>query len=526
MNEPSRVNRALAGVRGRWPEGAILLVYTVAVVFVAWHHELWRDEVRALNIAAGSHSLGELVSNLHNEGHPILWYLLLYAGYHLCGSMLVLKPIAILIAIGAALIFLLRAPFPRWFKVLFLCGQLPLYEYAVMCRNYGISMLLIFAAAALHGQRGRRPLTFALCLALLCNTNGPSCVVVLAWLVVLVAERGLVRSPDAAARGPGWLQVALAAGIVAAGLALAIRVSWPDSTSVVFHRHDLAEVGRAFATASASLMRAHRGAFGISDELFLNAMFYLLVASFLGRPWLGLGLATAGVGFGLFPLLVYPFLLRHSGLLVIFGVALLWIEKGAGPVLRLGPRLDALIGVLASRRGVAVALFLMLQGALGLETAARDVAATISGTAELGSFLRHEPALRDAIVVAEPEPQIEALPYYAPNPVFLARERKYLVRVNFTTLSQRRITLDEMDALASALGRQTGRPLVFAFGYPLTAGGPFEHTTAVGQVFSYSPESCRRFAAHTTALGIFRGELGDENFYVYRTNPEPASDSR
>ena len=74
------------------------LAYGVVVTVLASHHELWRDEVRALNIAAHSGTPAQLVRRLENEGHPILWYLLLYAGYHLTGTMLVIKPIAALVA--------------------------------------------------------------------------------------------------------------------------------------------------------------------------------------------------------------------------------------------------------------------------------------------------------------------------------------------------------------------------------------------------------------------------------------------
>lgn len=98
-------------------------LYLVAVTFLALHHELWRDEVRALNIAAFSHSPAELFGNLRNEGHPPLWYLLLFAGHRLTGSMLVIKPIAVLIAAAGAYVLVRFAPFPTWQKVLFLAGE-------------------------------------------------------------------------------------------------------------------------------------------------------------------------------------------------------------------------------------------------------------------------------------------------------------------------------------------------------------------------------------------------------------------
>src|SRR5579872_6603456 len=96
-----------------------LLVWAAVVVAIALRHELFRDEVRAIDIVAASDSLAALVENLKNEGHPILWYLLLYAGYHATGSMLVLKPTALVVAAAAVWLWLRHAPFKSWHKVLF-----------------------------------------------------------------------------------------------------------------------------------------------------------------------------------------------------------------------------------------------------------------------------------------------------------------------------------------------------------------------------------------------------------------------
>src|SRR6266498_233586 len=50
--------------------GFCLLVfgYTMA------HHELWFDEIHSWNIAKGSGSFVDLISNIRYEGHPPLWY--------------------------------------------------------------------------------------------------------------------------------------------------------------------------------------------------------------------------------------------------------------------------------------------------------------------------------------------------------------------------------------------------------------------------------------------------------------------
>jgi hypothetical protein len=42
------------------------------------HHEMWRDEAEIWLIARDSGSLRELFRNMHTEGHPALWYLLVY----------------------------------------------------------------------------------------------------------------------------------------------------------------------------------------------------------------------------------------------------------------------------------------------------------------------------------------------------------------------------------------------------------------------------------------------------------------
>src|SRR5262249_25602752 len=209
----------------------LILAYAALIVLVSVRHELFRDEVRAVTITAHSHSLGELFRNIRNEGHPALWYLLLYPLVHATGTLTVLKPLSAAVAILAVWVFVRRAPLARWQKVLFAFGALPAYEYSVMCRNYGISMLLLFAIAALWRERFQRPLLLAALMAILANTNAHSVLLVGALLVALFGEIVFERPPESAAfLRRSAVPMLLIAG---AGVLASAWVILPDKTSVI-----------------------------------------------------------------------------------------------------------------------------------------------------------------------------------------------------------------------------------------------------------------------------------------------------
>jgi len=207
--------------------GSILLGWGLVVAVTMSQHEFWRDEVRAFSLAMDAKSLPDLKVLLQNEGHPMLWHALLYAGYGLTGSKLVLPAASALICAAAVAIFVWSAPFPLWFRALFVFGGLPLYEYSVMARNYGISMLLLFVFARLYPSRDERPIALGAVLALLANTNVHSallsCLLMGVWLWdVLVRER-------AAPFGKRALLVYCAGALLCTGVAFALWTVWPTT---------------------------------------------------------------------------------------------------------------------------------------------------------------------------------------------------------------------------------------------------------------------------------------------------------
>ncbi|HXV17196.1 MAG TPA: hypothetical protein VD758_10480, partial [Gemmatimonadaceae bacterium] len=81
------------GITSRQLWGA-MGAYAVLLIVLALEHEMWRDEVRALSVAT-KWSWTTMFAELHHEGHPSLWYILLRAGFALTHSTLVLPVIAI-----------------------------------------------------------------------------------------------------------------------------------------------------------------------------------------------------------------------------------------------------------------------------------------------------------------------------------------------------------------------------------------------------------------------------------------------
>lgn len=134
---------------------------SASLLSIAWmafnvaHHELWRDELHSWAIAAASESVWDVLARSDYEGHPCLWYLLLY-GLQQCGAGVQAMPwLHWALAAGGLGLLLHYSPFSGLQKALLAGGYFFTYEYAALARNYAVEWLLLFGLCALYPHRRR-----------------------------------------------------------------------------------------------------------------------------------------------------------------------------------------------------------------------------------------------------------------------------------------------------------------------------------------------------------------------------------
>jgi hypothetical protein len=154
---------------------------------VMLHHEMWRDELQSWRIATGSHSLSELLENTRYEGHPLLWYLCLYALSRVSNDPILMQVFHMGIGVAAIFIICRYAPFTRWQKVCLACGYFFFYEYLILSRNYALGVLALVSICAIRARWPDRIVTCAICLAVMINTSAFGAMIALAcggWLLL------------------------------------------------------------------------------------------------------------------------------------------------------------------------------------------------------------------------------------------------------------------------------------------------------------------------------------------------------
>lgn len=183
--------------------------YAIWVLFVALHHEPWRDEADAW-LAARDMSPIQLFHWLGGAGTPGLWYLLLMPLAKLGLPYISMSVLHACIAIAVAAVIAFCAPFPRLFKVLILFSYCVVYEYAVIARSYVITELLLLLIAMALCARVRRQWLIGLLLCLLFNTNAhgfliagiiSACLIVEAFYRREISNSALIGLAIAAAGG-------------------------------------------------------------------------------------------------------------------------------------------------------------------------------------------------------------------------------------------------------------------------------------------------------------------------------------
>ena len=202
--------------------------------------------------------------------------------------------------------------------------------------------------------------------------------------------------------------------------------------------------------------------------------------------------------------LVYPADLRHQAVAFLLLLAALWMARSPTTFRLRSSWFESVRWQKASRWALqlAVGLLLLPQITAAHAKIETDLEQELSSASEFAEFLQNSPALRDAILIGEPDYLIETMPYYVPNRIYLPREGRFR---NFSSNSIRNrpeISLAEFLDTARSLRARFDKPVVIALHPRLKrtrrrAGSNLSRLT-------YSPKMFDEFQGATKRVARFR----------------------
>jgi len=122
----------------------VFFLYVIVAGFAIAHHELWGDEIHSWNIVKASGSISDLINNTRYEGHPPVWYLILWSISKFTHNLVYVQVAQLLIASSVVFMVLFYSPFPFITRILIPFGYYFLFEYGILSRNYAIGVLAAF----------------------------------------------------------------------------------------------------------------------------------------------------------------------------------------------------------------------------------------------------------------------------------------------------------------------------------------------------------------------------------------------
>jgi hypothetical protein len=472
----------IARLERRLTPATLVAVYAVLLAVGFWTHELWFDELQAWSIVRDSGSLGELFDNRSYEGHPLLWYLLLWPLSRLTRDPLAVQVLQAAIALGVAGLIAYRAPFRPLVRAGLVLGYFPLYEYGVIARPYALTVLLVLVACTLARREQRPLLLIVAVLASAAQTTAFGLLVAGAVAAAIGADE-ILRRPER--RRMAALATAGAVLVVVA-LATVAQIIPPqdapfggglDTPSEAVYRQPFAAVtpallplrppGQDFWYAYQP-PRPWGGVAGV-------VLFVALTAALARRPaplvlWL-----VGGGGILLVAWFRFAGSLRHHGHLVLLVLAACWIFSSCGPwpVGRLAPRLrrhlHTAAGVVRRATPVAVAVVLVAQVSAAALALGSAVGNPFGGAPAAAERIR-EAGLEDSPLIGYSDLATIAVAVLLDRPIFLAGRQEWATWLRWDGRRQR-LTNPELEAAARQVAATGQGPAVLISTRDLTGHG-------------------------------------------------------
>ncbi|AHF64787.1 hypothetical protein Syncc8109_2479 [Synechococcus sp. WH 8109] len=157
----------------------VFIIYIAITLVGVSSHVLWRDEMQGWLVAVGSSNIFELWNNNAPSGHPIVYPLLTFISSLIYENPLSLQLMQWSLAATCVFVFLSRAPFSKFQKLLFAFGYFPFWEYCLISRHYVVIQLLTFVGVIYVSKRKYSLVGISFLIALLLNTHA------LAWSIAI-----------------------------------------------------------------------------------------------------------------------------------------------------------------------------------------------------------------------------------------------------------------------------------------------------------------------------------------------------
>ncbi len=345
LDAPTRV-QPLRHSWGSTTRDLLLAIPFLVLLYIQLaHHVMWRDELNGLAIEWASPTIPSLFWHIHHEGHPWLWYVILWIPSRFTQSVLVLKFVQGVVSTAIILLVALRSPFRRWEKALVLSGYFFVFEYTVVARMYGVMLLLMVLYLWRRTTRPEKPIACAVLLGLMASTDTLGIILSIA-LIAEYAYTAWVRRRGTPLFGRA---VALRA-VVVYGLITAFAIwsakpakdiSWRTTGRPLKDAKNIGHLYNAFLRYTILPffpVQSPRSHFFWNPNIHRSPAIYTFVSlivlamvyfAFRRRTSLLLLIGVAIAGGTALEHLVYPGSERHFGLVFLAFVAGVWILRAS-----------------------------------------------------------------------------------------------------------------------------------------------------------------------------------------------------
>ncbi len=473
------------------------------MAFGFYHHEIWRDEMRALSIAITSPSIFHLPVYLQNEGHPILWYLFLKLGYNLYHSTSVLSIFSFIFASGICAIILFKSPFNIWVKIGLIFGYYCVYEYGINCRNYGISafFLLLFAYQATKNKDFNFKAILYLIFAMHCNIYASFASFILSIWYLNEHFSELKKTK----------KLVLNSLLILVSFSLVIALVYPNKETVVVNHHpfnldlilNTLNVSNGFNDYIPNWLKLN--AYGISFFLFLS------VLMFYKQPKVMIILILILLFTSFFSLKIYSSQNRHQGIYFYTLIVFAWYYF---PQLKAHWLKKNITSIIISF-GIIINLYITSTLLIkGKSKYVFNLNTNMSNSKEFGKWCTQN-LNENSLIIPEADYTMESVVYYDKREFFIPRENRKGLYVHFTKENKYEMSLNRLVEFTDSFN-SLGKVCYLVFNQEIKSVD-CNREFSYGKKFNYSKEYSELFLKDFKLIKVFNTNCwNEENYFVYK----------